>query len=111
RYDIFPVLAGEFTLRTLIERIYGATDDQQMASLMDTISERGAERGVEVVEETEEEASAAALAAKMEDAPVVKLINAILTDAVKRGASDVHFECFAHEMRARYRIDGALQRG
>jgi type IV pilus assembly protein PilB len=45
----------------------------------------------------------------MEDAPVVKLINAILTDAVKRGASDVHFECFEHEIRVRYRIDGALQ--
>jgi type IV pilus assembly protein PilB len=45
----------------------------------------------------------------MEDAPVVKLINAILTDAVKRGASDIHFECFEHEIRVRYRIDGALQ--
>src|SRR5206468_8842242 len=42
------------------------------------------------------------------DAPVVKLINAILTDAVKRGASDIHFECFEHELRVRYRIEGAL---
>ena len=47
--------------------------------------------------------------AQMDDAPVVKLINAILTDAVKRGASDIHFECFEHEIRVRYRIDGALQ--
>ena len=45
----------------------------------------------------------------MDDAPVVKLINGILTDAVKRGASDIHFECFEHEIRVRYRIDGALQ--
>ena len=44
----------------------------------------------------------------VDDAPVVKLINAILTDAVKRGASDIHFECFEHELRVRYRIDGAL---
>jgi type IV pilus assembly protein PilB len=109
RYDIFPVLAGEYTLRGLIEKIYGSTDDQQMASLMDTISEL--EEGmadVEFVDETEEEMSAAALQAQMEDAPVVKLINAILTDAVKRGASDIHFECFEHEIRVRYRIDGAL---
>ena len=49
------------------------------------------------------------LAAAIDDAPVVKLINAILTDAVKKGASDIHFECFEHEMRVRYRIDGALQ--
>lgn len=111
RYDIFPVIAGEFTLRNLIEKIYGASDEQQMASLMDTINELEAEVGgdVEVVEEQEEDVSQAALQAQMEDAPVVKLINAILTDAVKRGASDIHFECFEHDIRVRYRIDGALQ--
>src|SRR5213082_229230 len=68
-----------------------------------------AEGDVEVLEEREEDVSAAALQAQMEDAPVVKLINAILTDAVKRGASDIHFECFEHDIRVRYRIDGALQ--
>ncbi len=109
RYDIFPVIAGEFTLRGLIDKVYGTADEQQMASLMDTIAELQTEGDVEVVEETEEDMSQAALAAQMEDAPVVKLINAILTDAVKRGASDVHFECFEHEVRVRYRIDGALQ--
>src|SRR4051812_18316025 len=78
RYDIFPVLAGEYTLRTLVEKVYGTSDDQQMASLMDTINELEADAGdVEVVEETEEEVSQAALQAQMEDAPVVKLINAI----------------------------------
>ena len=45
----------------------------------------------------------------MDEAPVVKLINALLTDAVKRGASDIHFECFEHDLRVRYRIDGALE--
>jgi type IV pilus assembly protein PilB len=111
RYDIFPVIAGEYTLRGMIDKVFGATDEAQMASLMDTINELEAEGAgeVEVVEETEEEVSAAALQAQMEDAPVVKLINAILTDAVKRGASDIHFECFEHEIRVRYRIDGALQ--
>jgi type IV pilus assembly protein PilB len=111
RYDIFPVIAGEYTLRNLIEKVYGSTDEEQMASLMDTITEleAGINGDVEVVDETEEEVSQAALQAAMEDAPVVKLINAILTDAVKRGASDIHFECFEHEVRVRYRIDGALQ--
>ncbi|HVX41019.1 MAG TPA: ATPase, T2SS/T4P/T4SS family [Gemmatimonadaceae bacterium] len=109
RYDIFPVIAGEYTLRNLIEKFYGATEEQQMASLMDTISELEVGDDVEVVEEQEEDVSQAALQAQMEDAPVVKLINAILTDAVNRGASDIHFECFEHEIRVRYRIDGALQ--
>ncbi|MGE5098735.1 MAG: GspE/PulE family protein, partial [Deltaproteobacteria bacterium] len=110
RYDIFPVIAGEYTLRNLIDKVYGTTDEEQMASLMDTISELESDTGdVEVMDESEEEISQAALQAQMEDAPVVKLINAILTDAVKRGASDIHFECFEHEIRVRYRIDGALQ--
>ena len=108
RYDIFAVLAGEVTLKTILDRVYGATDDAQMASLMDTINELAADGDVEVLEDQEEDVSQAALQAQMEDAPVVKLINAILTDAVTRGASDIHFECFEHEIRVRYRIDGAL---
>jgi type IV pilus assembly protein PilB len=66
------------------------------------------ESDVEVVEEKEEDVTSAALTAQMEDAPVVKLLNAILTDAVRKGASDIHFECFEHDIRVRYRIDGAL---
>ncbi|MGQ0643445.1 MAG: GspE/PulE family protein [Gemmatimonadaceae bacterium] len=106
RYDIFPVFAGEFTLRTLIEKVYD-TGDSAMATLLEDIA--GLEGDIEVVEEEDDEVSTAALAQAVDDAPVVKLINAILTDAVKRGASDIHFECFEHELRVRYRVDGALQ--
>jgi type IV pilus assembly protein PilB len=108
RYDIFPVIAGEFTLRGIVDKIYGKEDEQQMASLMNVIEEMEDGDDLEVVEEKEDEMSATALAAAVDDAPVVKLINAILTDAVKRGASDIHFECFEHDLRVRYRIDGAL---
>src|SRR5690242_6365481 len=101
RYDIFPVIAGEFTLRNVIEKIYGSQDEQRLEKLMNEIE---VDSDVEVIEEEDEEAGAA----DIDDAPVVKLINAILTDAVKRGASDIHFECFEHELRVRYRIDGAL---
>src|SRR5688572_22716482 len=106
RYDIFPVLAGEFTLRTVIDKHYDQ-GDAAMQSILQDIA--GGEGDIEVVEDEEEDVSAAALAAAVDDAPVVKLINAILTDAVKRGASGIHFECFEHELRVRYRIDGALQ--
>ena len=101
RYDIFPVIAGEFTLRNVIEKIYGTQDEQRLEKLMNEIE---VDSDVEVIEEEDEDAGAA----DIDDAPVVKLINAILTDAVKRGASDIHFECFEHELRVRYRIDGAL---
>ncbi len=107
RYDIFPVIGGEFTLKSAIERLYESAVDTQVADLMSVIDDMSGD-DVEVVEEKEEDVTAAALTAQMEDAPVVKLINAILTDAVKRGASDIHFECFEHDIRVRYRVDGAL---
>jgi type IV pilus assembly protein PilB len=109
RYDVNPVLAGEFTLRTLLDKHF-ESNDTQVANLLDEIAEMSADGDeVEIVEQKEEEVSATALAAAVDEAPVVKLLNAILSDAVKRGASDIHFECFEHEIRVRYRIDGALQ--
>ena len=103
RYDLFPVFAGEFTLRTLVDRYYDASDLQLQALLkgMEDIAE-----DVEVVQELDDEAASQA---QIDDAPVVKLINGILTDAVQRGASDIHVECFEYELRVRYRVDGALQ--
>ena len=108
RYDIFPVLAGEFTIRNTLEKLY-ESNDVQMASLLDDIAGMESDEELEVVETKEEDVSAQALAAQVDEAPVVKLINAILTDAVRRGASDIHFECFEHELRVRYRVDGELQ--
>ncbi len=107
RYDIFPVIGGEFTLKSAIDKLYESSADSQVADLLSVIDDMEGE--VEIVEEKEEDVAASAMAAQMEDAPVVKLINAILTDAVKRGASDIHFECFEHDIRVRYRVDGALQ--
>ncbi len=107
RYDIFPVIAGEYTLRTAIDKHYEQVD-AQLDSLLKEMGEEGTSEELELVQEQEEAADAAAGAAMVDDAPVVKLINAILTDAVKRGASDIHIEAFEHEMRVRYRIDGAL---
>jgi type IV pilus assembly protein PilB len=106
RYDIFPVIAGEYTLRNAVDKYYGESGEDALANLLEDMED---DADVEVVEEKEEEVNASMLAAAIDDAPVVKLINGILTDAVKKGASDIHFECFEHEMRVRYRIDGALQ--
>src|SRR5687768_11163121 len=105
-YEIFPVVGGEFTLRGILEKHFESTD-AQMESLMHDIGDLDLD-DIEVVEEQEEDMSASALAVAIDQAPVVKLINAILTDAVRRGASDIHFECFEHELRVRYRVDGAL---
>ena len=103
RYDIFPVIAGEYTLRTALDKYYEQTD-QQLDKLIEEIGEESEEE-LEVLKDEEEEQQPTMVA---DDAPVVKLINAILTDAVKRGASDIHIEPFEFEIRVRYRIDGAL---
>jgi type IV pilus assembly protein PilB len=102
RFDLFPVIAGEYTLRNLIEKHYESSDQQLQTLLKDM--EATAE-DVEVVEEEEDEL---VTQAQIDDAPVVKLINGLLTDAVRRGASDIHIEPFEHEIRVRYRVDGAL---
>lgn len=107
--DIFPVIAGEGLLREAIEKVYesaGASEAAMQSMLDDLVADL--DQDVEVVEEEDDDVSVAALTAAVDEAPVVKLINAILTDAVHRGASDIHFECFEHELRVRYRIDGAL---
>ncbi len=104
RYDLFPVIAGEVTLRSLIERHYEtAGNEQQLANLLRDME--GLDDDVEIVEEQADEV---ATREQIDDAPVVKLINGLLTDAVRRGASDIHIEPFEHEIRVRYRIDGAL---
>src|SRR4029078_4514277 len=95
------VIAGEYTLRALIERHYESSD-QQLQSILKDMEGLGAD--VEVLGEQEEDAAAA----NVDDAPVVKLINGLLTDAVKRGASDIHIEPLEHKIRVRYRIDAAL---
>ena len=107
RFDIFPVIAGEFTLRNLLEQVFESGEAQMENLVASIIGDE--ESDVEILESENEEMTAAALTVAVNEAPVVKLINAILTDAVKRGASDIHFECFEHELRLRYRVDGALQ--
>jgi len=103
RFDVFPVIAGEYSLRTLIEKHYDAGDQQQLTDLLKDME--SVDGDLEVVEDQEEET---VTQAQINDAPVVKLINGVLGEAVRRGASDIHIEPFEHEMRVRYRIDGAL---
>ncbi|CAA9370057.1 MAG: Type IV fimbrial assembly, ATPase PilB [uncultured Gemmatimonadetes bacterium] len=104
RLDIEPVIAGDFTLKKTIDREYEQSDER-ITDLLKQIEMDD----IEVMEDREEEMSAVALAAAVDEAPVVKLINGILTDAVQKGASDIHFECYEKDIRVRYRIDGVLQ--
>ncbi|HEY0019431.1 MAG TPA: type IV-A pilus assembly ATPase PilB [Longimicrobium sp.] len=105
RLDIEPVIAGDFSLRRIIEKEYEGGADDKINDLLKQIEQEE----VELVDDTEEEMSVTALQAAVDEAPVVKLINGILSDAVHRGASDIHLECYEKDIRVRYRIDGVLQ--
>jgi type IV pilus assembly protein PilB len=104
RLDIEPVIAGDFSLRKIIEKEYEGGADERINDLLKQIESED----IEVVDDHEEEISVTALQAAVDEAPVVKLINGILTDAVNRGASDIHFECYEKDIRVRYRVDGVL---
>ncbi len=104
RYEIEPVIVGEYTLQKHLEEYYGLGETKMQEMLGDLLEEE-----VEVIEEEEEDVNVAALEAEVDKAPVVKFINGLLTDAVVKGVSDIHIEPYEKEMRVRYRIDGTLQ--
>jgi type IV pilus assembly protein PilB len=104
RFDVDAVVAGEYSLRMAIDKYYEVANDR-LGDLLDELEEQD----VELVEEEEEVFSTMQLQAQVEEAPVVRLINGFLTDAVRRGASDIHIEPYEKDLRVRYRIDGALQ--
>ncbi len=63
---------------------------------------------VHELEDEEEEAQVIELRESADEAPVVKLVHAVMADAVRRGASDIHFEPRGHDMRVRFRVDGVV---
>lgn len=100
-YNVEVVVASETALKSAIDKFY-----DQSASLADVMGEMDME-DFEVVGD-EEEVDVSSLERATEDAPVVKLVNLILTDAIKKKASDIHIEPYERTFRVRYRIDGVL---
>jgi len=99
--DIQVVIALESAIKAKHEKLYDS------AVSYDNIFDDLRDEDVEVVE-SEESINLADLEKATEDAPVVKLVNAILTDAIKKGASDIHIEPYEKVFRVRFRIDGVL---
>src|SRR3954470_19872745 len=99
-YNIEAVVASEPSIRDAIERYYV----EKGPSLEEIVGqvEEDAEVAKEEIESIEDAAKAA------DDAPVVKLVNLILLDAIKKHASDIHVEPYEKDFRVRFRIDGVL---
>ncbi len=112
--NIQPAVASETAILEAIEKLYGSEHDIEVKEELQSITGEDFEdlydmddEDLEMVEE-EEEADVRTLSREAEEAPVVKLVNLILRDAIKRGASDIHIEPYEKELRVRYRIDGIL---
>lgn len=100
-YNVEMVVTAESDIKGAIDKYY-----DQSASLADVMDNLDME-DLELVD-TEEEVDVSSLERATEDAPVVKLVNLILMDAIKKKASDIHIEPYEKTFRVRYRIDGVL---
>ena len=105
-YNVEPVVASELGIKAAIDNYYGTTSSLELKKVMEDL-QQSESADLEVLED-EDEMDVEALADSAEEAPVVKLCNLILTDAIKRGASDIHIEPYEKEYRVRFRIDGIL---
>jgi type IV pilus assembly protein PilB len=107
-FNVEPVVASESAIGEAISRFYGGAESnhEELSKMMKDLAMDDQE--LELAAD-EAEMDTATLERAAEEAPIIKLVNLILTDSVKRGASDIHLEPYEVEMRVRFRIDGVLQ--
>lgn len=98
-----PVLVDPDTLKRAIESAYAQTD-----SFADALSDAEGLDNLEVGDADDDEDDAAGVGISDDDTPIVKFVNKILVDGIRRGASDIHFEPYEDFYRVRYRLDGVL---
>jgi type IV pilus assembly protein PilB len=107
-FNVEPVVASETAIGEAIHKFYGSAESvEELDKVMKDLTGDDAD-ALELASE-EAEMDLASLEAAAEEAPIIKLVNLILTDALKRGASDIHVEPYEKEYRVRFRIDGQLQ--
>ena len=99
--EVQPCVASETMIKRAIDKAYDS------AASFETVM-RGMEDEIEVIEEQIDDMPDVALLGEAEQAPVVKLVNSLISDAVRKGASDIHIEPYEKSLRVRFRIDGTL---
>ncbi|MEO5618889.1 MAG: type IV-A pilus assembly ATPase PilB [Candidatus Eisenbacteria bacterium] len=99
-YDIEPRVATDAMIKRALDKAYDSAGT--MADVM-----KGIEDDLSVVEE--EDPAESDGAGLIDEAPIVKLVNSLIADAVRKGASDIHIEPYEKSMRVRFRIDGVMQ--
>jgi len=125
--NVEPVVVAEASVQQAISKYYSTSREIELASVAPEVASNGNgfseadlvsldnldldhnvnAEDVEVFEENDE-IDLSSLARMSEDAPVVRLVNVLLVDSLRRGASDIHVEPYEKELRIRFRIDGVL---
>ncbi len=105
-YNIEPVVASDMAIVRALDKYFGTDHAVELKKVMDDLA-TAEDAAVEVLED-DEAMDVAKLEAESEEAPVIRLVNLILTDAIKRKASDIHVEPYEKEFRVRFRMDGVL---
>ncbi len=105
--SIQPVIASESGIMNAVNKYYGSADSLRVKKMVEDI-ELADDGRINIIEEDKEDYDLTELESEAEEAPIIKLVNQTFIDAIKRGASDVHFEPFETTFRIRYRIDGDL---
>lgn len=100
--NIQPVISPEKSIQKAIETYY------HDSGAIDEILKGLEDEGLEVIE-SEELPSEQDLQSQVQDKPLVRLVDGIITDAIRKNASDIHIETYERRIRVRYRIDGILQ--
>ena len=109
KLEITPLIASEKAIADKLAAIDSAKGGGSMeAIIQDAAKQEADSETVEAVKEAVEEVNLDKLAASSEEAPVIKLANLIIVQAIKDRASDIHLEPFEKNMRLRYRLDGVL---
>jgi type IV pilus assembly protein PilB len=97
-----PVISPEKAIQKAIDSYYRDTAG------IDEILKGLKEEGLEVIEENEDVPTEQDLRSQVQDKPLVKLVDSIIADAIRRGCSDIHIESYEKRIRVRYRLDGNL---
>jgi len=102
-YNIEVVVASEQAIKEALEKYY-----TEKAPSYEEVMEGFDENEINFEHDSEEGINVVDLEKSATDAPVVKLVNLVLLDAIKKGASDIHVEPYERDFRVRYRVDGVL---
>jgi len=99
--EVNPCVATESAIKKAIDKAYDS------AATFESVM-RGLDDEIEILEDAVDDVPDVALLGEAEQAPVVKLVNSLISDAVRKGASDIHMEPYERNLRVRFRIDGTL---